>query len=228
MKQKVTTWLQEGANPNIGIQLCTEAGANSFLIRIIKAHPEANKRMMVKYLCDKYGVDKDYSVNWKSLSVNFTPKTKSFRDEFKFLNEKNCPVELETLVTRKFSSYHRYVELHKLLRDCSTLEECAKTSRKLLDNYIENRLIWDELNYYKEHHTILGKHPVFKEFARRKELLHMSVVELVRREEQLKNNIWRVTNEIKKGNKPHLDIERRAKLSGYEIELTEVQRLINE
>ena len=56
----------------------------------------------------------------------------------------------------------------------------------------------------------------------------MSVVELVRREEQLKNNIWRVTNEIKKGNKPHLDIERRAKLSGYEIELTEVQRLINE
>ena len=87
MKQKVTTWLQEGANPNRGIQLCTEAGANSFLIRIIKAHPEANKRMMVKYLCDKYGVDKDYSVNWKSLSVNFTPKTKSFKDEFKFLNE---------------------------------------------------------------------------------------------------------------------------------------------
>ena len=76
-------------------------------------------------------------------------------------------MELEALVSRKFSKYHAYVRLHRKLRDCTSLEECATVSRELIDSYIGNRMIWEELNYYKENHSLLGKHPAFAEFRRR-------------------------------------------------------------
>ena len=67
----------------------------------------------------------------------------SFREEFPFLNEPDCPMELETLASRKFNKYHAYVRLHPKLRDCTSLQECADVSRELIDNYIDNRMIWE-------------------------------------------------------------------------------------
>ena len=93
-------------------------------------------------------------------------------------------------------------------------------------SYIENRMIWDELNYYQQNKSLLGKHPIFNEFKRRKELLGLPIKELVKRQKQIENNIWRVTNELNKGDKPHLDIERRERLAGYKAELEEVNRLL--
>ena len=96
-------------------------------------------------------------------------------------------MELEALVSRKFSKYHAYVRLHRKLRDCTSLEECATVSRELIDSYIGNRMIWEELNYYKENHSLLGKHPAFAEFRRRSELLKLPVKELVRRLRQVED-----------------------------------------
>ena len=118
-------------------------------------------------------------------------------------------MELEALASRKFSKYHAYVRLHARLRDCTSLQECADVSRQVIDSYMDNRMIWQELNYYKEHHALLGKHPAFAEFRRRSELLHLPVKELVRRQQQVQNNIWRVKSELAKGDKPHLDVVRR-------------------
>lgn len=87
-------------------------------------------------------------------------------------------------------------------------------------------MIWQELNYYKEHHALLGKHPAFAEFRRRSELLHLPVKELLRRQRQVMNNIWRVRSEIAKGDKPHLDVVRRERLAGYEKELADINRLL--
>lgn len=135
-------------------------------------------------------------------------------------------MELEALASRKFGKYHSYVRLHNRLRDCSSLEECADISRQLIDNYLDNRMIWDELNYYKEHRTLLGKHPAFAEFRRRSELLRLPVKELVRRQQQVRNNIWRVRSEMAKGDKPHLDVIRQERLAGYEKELADIDRLL--
>lgn len=135
-------------------------------------------------------------------------------------------MELEALASRKFSRYHAYVRLHARLRECTSLQECADVSRQVVDSYMDNRMIWQELNYYKEHHTLLGKHPAFAEFRRRSELLHLPVKELVRRQQQVMNNIWRVKSEISKGDKPHLDVVRRARLAGYEKELADINRLL--
>lgn len=225
MKEKVINWLQNGSNAQEGVRLMEQAGASPLTLRLIRSNPAGNKRMMVAFLCKKYGICEDYAVDFEP-EVNFHRKTKSFRDEFPFLNEKTCPVELEALASRKFGRYHAYVDLHRQLRNCTSLEQCTDVSRQLIDSYIENRTIWEELNYYRLHHVLLGKHPIFQEFARRKELLTLPIKELVLRQQKIESNIWRVKSELKKGDKPHLDTDRRERLIGYESELEEVKRLL--
>ena len=134
-------------------------------------------------------------------------------------------MELEALASRKFAKYRAYVRLHELLRDCTDLDGCAKVAGELVDNYIDNRLIWQELNWYKEHGSILGKHPAFAEF-RRRQLNDMSVKQLVKRQQQVEMNIWRVKNELAKGDKPHLDATRQERLAGYEKERADILRLL--
>lgn len=135
-------------------------------------------------------------------------------------------MELEALASRKFTKYRAYVRLHRQLRDCTSLEDCAKVAGELVDNYIDNRLIWEELTWYKEHCSLLGKHPAFAEFRRRRELNNLPVKELVKRQQQVEMNIWRVKSELAKGDKPHLDATRRERLAGYEKERADIVRLL--
>ena len=135
-------------------------------------------------------------------------------------------MELEALASRKFTKYRAYVRLYNKLRDCSTLDQCARVAGELVDNYIDNRLIWQELSWYQEHGSILGKHPAFAEFRRRRELNDMPVKALVRRQQQVEMNIWRVKSEMAKGDKPHLDAQRQERLAGYEKERADILRLL--
>ena len=135
-------------------------------------------------------------------------------------------MELEALASRKFSKYRTYVRLHSLMRDCTDLDECAKVAGELVDNYIDNRLIWQELNWYQEHGAILGKHPAFAEFRRRKAVMRMPVKQLMQRLRQVEMNIWRVKSELAKGDKPHLETTRRERLAGYEKERADIVRIL--
>ena len=56
----------------------------------------------------------------------------------------------------------------------------------------------------------------------------LSILELVQKREKLKENCWRIKNEISKGNKPHLLFEREERLSLRETELKEVNKIIDE
>lgn len=229
MKQTVLTWLRGGANAEEGVQLMMRACASSLTLRLIKANPVANRRFMVDWLCRKFGIDEDYTYVSSAQAVVFMEKKAlSFREEFPFLNEPDCPAELEALASRKFTKYHAYVDLHKKLRDCTSTKQCAQVSRELINNYLENRMIWDELNYYHQHHSILGKHPIFSAFHKRKELLSLNVKQLMIRQKRLNNNIWRVQDEIKKGDKPHLELERLTRLRAYQSELAEINRLLGD
>lgn len=229
MKQTILTWLRAGANAEEGVQLLTEAGAPSLTLRLVKTNPVANRRLMIDWLCKKYGIDEDYTYVATAQVVLFSErKPLSFRDEFPFLNDPKCPSELEALASRKFARYHNYVNLHKKLRDCTSTEQCAKVSRELINSYLENRMIWEELNYYQQHGSILGKHPIFAAFHRRKELLTLNVKQLMIRQKRLKNNIWRVQDELAKRDKPHLELERLARLQAYQSELAEINRLLGD
>lgn len=112
--------------------------------------------------------------------------------------------------------------------DISDSEECANVAGELMDAYLENRVIYDELEYYKVSGKVLGKHPIFKQFKRNKEINGMTVKELFREQKKLMNNIWRVKNEMKKGYKPSLLTQRKERLRQYENDLILINKLLGE
>ena len=137
-------------------------------------------------------------------------------------------MELKALVTDRISSYHLYQDTWPQLFTASTPEECADVAGRVVKAYIDNRRTWEELNYYNQHHRILGHHPIFRQFSNIRRLRTMSIKDLVRREERVRKNIWRVQSEMKRGDKPNLDQARRDKIRGYEAELAEIRRMLDE
>jgi hypothetical protein len=105
---------------------------------------------------------------------------------------------------------------------------CASIAGCLIENFLENRAIHAELDFYGQHKSVLGKHPVFKRFVKIKELRKKPVKDLVNRQRQLEHTIWRIESEMKKEDKPHLHSERNERLKDKQAELAEVNRLLKE
>jgi len=110
---------------------------------------------------------------------------KKIRDDFPFLKQEDCPNELKVLVTDKINAYEDYLEASAILLKHAngeiqlSDEEIAGWTRKSVESFEENRLIYDELNHYREKGKILGLHPVFKTFALTREVNEMSQEELM-------------------------------------------------
>jgi hypothetical protein len=152
---------------------------------------------------------------------------RSFRNEWPFLSRPECPPQLKALAADKISCWERYTEAHRRLFDCSSVDECYQVAHELFDNFKENRQIYEELEYYKQHNSILGKHRIFGQYKRFDELKGKNVIELVTLyQKTLPHRIWRIESEIKKGDKPHLQGEREVRLKEVMAELAEVKRLL--
>lgn len=222
MRKEVLSWLQSGCDPLKGITLLEKISKNKFLIRLVKANPVKNVELLKSSLCQLAGIDLS-----KVIKQPYREVTRiSFRDEFPFLDSPDCPYELKALVTDKFSSYYRYKDLHRKLSDCTSIEECTSTASELLASYRDNRAIYSELDYYKQHKTILGKHPVFKHYHRLQELKTLSIKELVKLQTKLNHNIWRIESEMAKGDKPNLNEDRKQRLILKRNQLSEVDRML--
>lgn len=216
MREKIKLWIKEGSHPESGVVLMGEAGASPYIISMLKKNPREHADFIRRWLARYAGT---------AISSSSEQRL-SFRDEFPFLSESSCPVELQILATRKISAYHSYVDAHARLRDCTTLAQMAEQSRCVIESYLENQSIYAELNYYKNHKVVLGKHPIFAEYRRRRSLNGMSVKELILRQRQIEQNIWRVKDEIKKNTKPHLLMQRKERLRAYEEELADINRML--
>jgi len=153
------------------------------------------------------------------------PKT---RDQWPFLNEPDCPVELQALITRRITAYHQYSSLYPKLRDCQSVTELSIVCGKLLDAYIDNQAIFREMEYYKKHRKVLGRHPFFRHYQQLTRLRSSTTGQLFRERQRTLDNIWRVKSEIRKGDKPHLDAKRRKRLEEYELKLQEINNLLGE
>lgn len=157
-----------------------------------------------------------------------SPCAPKLRDRWPFLNEKDCPAELHALVGRRISMYNEYSNLYGQLRGCETVEELSAVCGRLLDAYLDNQSCTRELEYYQRHRRVLGRHPYLRYFRHLTLLRSMSVRDLIREEQKTKDNIWRVKTELRKGDKPHLEQKRRAKLQEYELKLQEISNLLGE
>lgn len=215
----VDQWLQNGAGAEEGLRLLSKLAPNPTIERLVRLNAKRYGFLLEKALKPfASGVMKDVS----------TVAVRSFRKQWSFLSEPDCPPELKILAADKITAYHNYTSAHQELSACTNLEQCFATAKKVIENYKQNRKILSEFAYYKEHGKILGKHPIFSEMERISELRTLPVLELVRRKKNLEGAIWRAKNEIAKGDKPHLLIEREERIASKTRELREVERLISD
>lgn len=130
-------------------------------------------------------------------------------DDFPFLRNKDCPDELKILVNDKITAWKEFCKKHKELvekyfKGEITLETKVEESIKLqnliketVNNFELNKDIYEELDYYKENHKILGKHPILKEALLEQEIKELSIVDLVKRKDRNIYKIARAKREIK-------------------------------
>ena len=110
---------------------------------------------------------------------------KKLRDEYPFLDEEDCPIELRALMTDTVTSYRKYCIAHNKLQahrngtapiaDESELNETIKAA---VEDFEANRATYDELNYYKEKGKVLGVHPIFKSLTLQREVNSMNEKDL--------------------------------------------------
>jgi len=127
-------------------------------------------------------------------------------------------------VADKITSYEQYVQGHKDLFDS---EKILQVSGPTVEAFLNNRKIFDELNYYKNNGKLLGQHAVFGQNSRIDQIQKMIVPELVKLKDQLTNNIDRTKKKIKVTPKHPETKNRKARVSEYETELKEVKKLLN-
>lgn len=218
MRLEILGWIKSGASLVEGIRLFSlYAGADHPFLKILDMDPEGCLPILIQELASRAGLDPG--------EIKVRP---SFRVEWSFLNEPDCPGELKILAADKITAYHRYCKAHDLLFDCTSLEEQNQVARELISNYIENQAITAEFRYYKEHGNLLAKHPVFRWSKELRKIREMNPIELIQFKSKLEHNIWRIQDVIDKNSKPHLLTKREQSLRMKKMQLTEVQLMIRE
>jgi len=118
--------------------------------------------------------------------IDFTPspeteERKRLRDEFPFLDDEDCPIELRALVTDKVSAYRKYCVAHNQLQAhqngtavITDEAELQNVTKLAVEEFAANRAIYDELNYYKAQGKILGVHPIFQSLTLQREVNSMN------------------------------------------------------
>jgi hypothetical protein len=243
---KAVSWIRKGAPLQEGIRLYASLPYKPRLMAALENNPGRYQEHLNLEICGLLGISierfqqiiqeyaqkqppgsRDKESDKASSIAKADPPKRSFRSEFPFLSRSDCPTELKALAADKITAWERYTAAHEKLFDCSSLEECYQTAFEVVENYLENRAIYEELQYYASHGSVLGKHPIFEQLRKFSELRGKSVIELVKlHEKTLPHRIWRIESEISKGDKPHLQGERTRRLHTVQAELAEVRRIL--
>ncbi len=104
-----------------------------------------------------------------------------FREKYPFLSSPDCPDVLKILVADMFTAYGEYKAAHARLQALGDADAAtaATDSEKVVTEYLKNREIWEELEYYRENGTILGKAAKFREAQAVEDFAALSDVELI-------------------------------------------------
>lgn len=214
--------MSEGAEVQSGLRLLSIYSPNKSLDTLIRAKPSKYKHLLKKRLCALAEISETPT------EPTTKPEYPKFREQWAFLNRSTCPYQLKILATDKITAYTNFAKAHNELYGCTTTKQCFEVAERVVTAYFENHTIYKEFQYYKEHESILGEHPIFKQSAEVDEIKKMSIISLIKRKNQLEQNIWRATNEIQKGTKKHLDIERKQRLERTKEKLAIVEQYIKE
>ncbi|MCX6282387.1 MAG: hypothetical protein NTU51_10530 [Bacteroidetes bacterium] len=125
------------------------------------------------------------------------------------------------------AAYDAYKAGHESLFSAKTNDQVYDHARLTVENYLNNRLIWDELNYFKKNNQILGHHPIFSWMHRVDEIRRLKIGDLVNLKIRLENNLVRNRAAVRRSpNHPETG-KRKDRIAQMQHELSEVNRLLN-
>ena len=148
-----------------------------------------------------------------------------FREEFPFLRQPDCPDELKVLVADMFSAYDLYRESHRMLVETPDDVATGETylwAKTAVENFLENRQMWEELEYYKNNGEILGKAQAMRQAREKQEISSLTDLELSKQLGNAKSNISKGKNELEKAP----DEEKRVKAMEKTRKWTERKNLL--
>jgi hypothetical protein len=153
-------------------------------------------------------------------------KSIKLREQFPFLSKPDCPVELKILVADMLTLHDSYVTAHQRQFDALSDEQLLEVCSTVVEDYIENRQIWDELNFYNANGKVLGAHKIFALSERLTAIRSMTTPDLVKLRGNIKSCITKTNKSLTGKPADPKTAEWTAKLEVCDLELKEVNRLL--
>lgn len=215
---EIEKWIRDGADVREGLRLLSVYRPNPWLSALVERAPDRYGRLLRKAL----------GVMDRTAAGEAAGRRRMLRDDWPFLGDPDCPQELKILAADKITAMRGFAQEHGRLYSCTSPEEAYETAMRCILFYCQNRKILSEFAYYKEHRAVLGKHEIFAETIRLRSLRSAGILELVRRQKNLRTSINKLKAKLRAGDRPDLELSRTERLSAAERELAEAQRLIDE
>lgn len=235
---KIYNWLVAGSDPQIGVRLFgLLINSCPTILRILESNPASHLHMIKSVLQNYMDAQAESEVFYVSNSEVITPQEikkntandspkKSLREQFPFLSEIDCPVELKILAADKITAYEKVVYFYNQLSTGATDKDQLHIVSSLVNWYKKNNAIKREFSHYRDKREILGEHSIFTEYKNLQALKQLSALELANMKTKVENNISRTKTEIRKGNREDLRLVREEKLRNYEIQLQEIIKFL--
>ncbi len=122
----------------------------------------------------------------------------SFRKRFPFLNDPKCPDVLKVLVADMFSAYGKMRDAHQQLTQVPDDKMAPELTETVLDNFLEDRAIMAELEYYRDNGQLLGKHPKVAAQGKPDEISSMSDFDLAKAMKNAMSNVSKASLAIQR------------------------------
>ncbi|KAB8156148.1 hypothetical protein EZY14_002715 [Kordia sp. TARA_039_SRF] len=150
----------------------------------------ANRKAITLYAALEAARDKYVQQQLESQPLPLKQAFK-LREQFPFLAQADCPDVLKIVVNDLITCYDTFRENQPLLHEALTDEHRKKIADTVVDNYIQNKEAWAELEHYQETGELLGKHPIFERLAKKEEITKMDTPTLNKKIHALTVNINR-------------------------------------
>ena len=122
----------------------------------------------------------------------------NFRKRFPFLNDPKCPDVLKVLVADMFTAYGKMRDAHQQLTQVPDDKMAPELTETVLDNFLEDRAIMAELEYYRDNGQLLGKHPKVAAKGKTDEISSMSDFELAKALKNAMSNVSKASLAIQR------------------------------
>lgn len=118
-------------------------------------------------------------------------KIVKLRERFHFLKDPDCPDELKILVNDMITAYDTYREAHARLQTLpdADFQNAFPEAAAVVEAYLDNRQIWEELEYYKANGCMLGKAERLKNLRLAQDYSTLSDLELLRKYNSAKTQL---------------------------------------